>query len=57
MKMILLDTAYNNFKKKSPEINPGLFQGSMFICCLGGKLFLKYEFSNSAGNIIQILTN
>jgi len=57
MKMILLDTAYNDFKKKSPEINPGLFQGSMFICCLGGKLFLKYEFSNSAGNIIQILTN
>jgi len=38
MELNLREIVQAKFKKKSPELNPGLFQGSMFICCLGGIL-------------------
>jgi len=37
MKLKLRELDQPGFKKKSPEVNSGLFQGSMFICCLGGR--------------------
>jgi len=43
MKLKLSEIDQNFLKKKSPESNPGLFQGSILSAVLGG---IIYKFSN-----------
>ena len=55
MKLNLREMDQSRVKKKSPELNPGLFQGSMFICCLGGNSFLNMTSQISVLNVIDDL--